>query len=111
LCIAKTAGWIGIPFGLEMSGGSRNIVLDGVLVPCGAGIQCNYFGHFWPRTNNNGQKIEYEAWAVVRWREGCRVKYLLMRLNKWDLRQVLNVVREGEFLTVSGRLFQVSAEA
>jgi len=27
------------------------------------------------------------------------------------LRRVLNVVREVEFLTVSGRLFQVSAEA
>jgi len=34
-----------------------------------------------------------------------------MRLNNWDLRQVLNVVKEAEFLTVSGRLFQVSAEA
>jgi len=24
----------------------------------------------------------------------------MTRLNKWDLRQVLNVVREGKFLTV-----------
>jgi len=27
------------------------------------------------------------------------------RLNKWDVRRALNVVRKGKFLTVSGRLF------
>jgi len=32
-------------------------------------------------------------------------------LNKWDLSRVLNLARKGEFLTVSGRLFQVSVEA
>jgi len=40
-----------------------------------------------------------------------RQSYLLTSLNKWDSRRVFNVVREGEFLTASGRLFQVSAEA
>jgi len=57
------------------------------------------------------EKIESEVWAVSGWREGSRVWYLLTTLNKWDLRRVLDVVREGEFLTVSGRLFQVSAKA
>jgi len=56
-------------------------------------------------------KIKSEMWAVSGWREGSRVWYLLTRLNKWDLRRVLDVVREGDFLTVSGRLFQVSAKA
>jgi len=57
------------------------------------------------------EKIESGALAVARWREGSRVWYLLTRLNKWDLRRVVNVVREADFVTESGRLFQVSAEA
>jgi len=43
------------------------------------------------------EKIESEVWAVSGWREGSRVQYLLTRLNEWDLRRVLDVVKKGEF--------------
>jgi len=45
------------------------------------------------------KKVKSEARAVSGWREGSRVWYLLTRLNEWNLRQVLDVVRKGEFLT------------